>query len=166
MTTLSQDPRLAFDDAHLLGDEARRSPEMEAVWTWLVEQDAGLPNWLDLPVVEARRQHNAQALRWNASLPPVQEIVSPVVPGRNPVPCQLIVPQQPDPGCILFLHGGGWAFGNLDTHQRLMRLLARATGKCVLGVDYRLAPEHPYPEPLDDARAAWRWLGRGGGRPA
>lgn len=153
---------LAFDDAHLLGPDVRRTPEMEAVWTWMLEQDAGLPNWLTLPPAEARRLHDGLSRRWNFVLPPVAAVEPILIRGETALPCQLIVPDDPMPGCILFLHGGGWAFGNLETHQRFMRLLAVAARRRVLAVDYRLAPEHPYPAPLDDARAAWRWLA---GRP-
>ncbi|KGM33914.1 alpha/beta hydrolase, partial [Inquilinus limosus] len=61
-------------------------------------------------------------------------------------------------GAIFYIHGGGWAFCSLDTHDRAMRCLAEATGMAVIGIDYRLAPEHPYPAGLDDAVAAWRAL--------
>jgi acetyl esterase len=65
-------------------------------------------------------------------------------------------------GAILYLHGGGFAFASLHTHERLMRRLARASGLMVVGVEYRRTPEHPYPAALDDALAAFRWLGAGG----
>ena len=60
--------------------------------------------------------------------------------------------------CLLFLHGGGWVIGNLDSHDRLCRRLANQAGICVVAVDYRLAPEHPFPAALDDAAAALCWL--------
>lgn len=156
------EPALAFDDVDLFGPEARRSPDMEAVWAWLVEQDAGLPNWLDLQPAEARRQHNRLAMRWNATLPEVDRVEPVQIPGTPPMACRLLVPPDATPGCILFLHGGGWAFGDVDTYDRFMRLLAIAARRRVLGIEYRLAPEHPYPAPLDDCRAAWAWLA---GRP-
>jgi acetyl esterase len=59
---------------------------------------------------------------------------------------------------ILFAHGGGWVMGDLDTHDGLCRHLAAATGAAVLAVDYRRAPEHPYPAGLDDVQAALDWL--------
>jgi acetyl esterase len=65
-------------------------------------------------------------------------------------------------GTILFLHGGGWVAGGLDTHDGVCRRLAQASGAAVLAVDYRLAPEHPFPAALDDAMAAILWAaGRG-----
>ncbi|NVI87703.1 alpha/beta hydrolase [Actinomadura sp. BRA 177] len=55
---------------------------------------------------------------------------------------------------IMFFHGGGWIAGDLDTHLQHMRRLAVETGSTVVGVDYRLAPEHPYPAAFDDCLAA------------
>ncbi|MGE0624269.1 MAG: alpha/beta hydrolase [Pseudomonadales bacterium] len=60
--------------------------------------------------------------------------------------------------CVLYLHGGGYMMGSLNTHQELMARISRATGASVLGLGYRLAPEHPYPAAVDDALAAYRWL--------
>ncbi|MDT4892366.1 MAG: acetyl esterase [Pseudonocardiales bacterium] len=59
---------------------------------------------------------------------------------------------------ILFLHGGGWAICDVETHHELACQLAADTGRLVASVEYRLAPEHPYPAPLDDTRTAARWL--------
>jgi acetyl esterase len=58
---------------------------------------------------------------------------------------------------LVFLHGGGWTVGDLDTHDEACRMLCRHAGVHVLSVDYRLAPEHPFPAAVDDALAAWRW---------
>ncbi len=65
--------------------------------------------------------------------------------------------QRPLP-CMLFLHGGGWVIGNLESHDRLCRRLANVARICVIAVDYRLAPEHPFPAALDDAVCAWQWV--------
>lgn len=67
------------------------------------------------------------------------------------------------PGCdtgraILYLHGGGYAIGSLNTHRRLAYDISAASSAKVLLIDYRLAPEHPFPAAVDDAAAAWRWL--------
>jgi acetyl esterase len=59
---------------------------------------------------------------------------------------------------VLFAHGGGWVMGGVDTHDGLCRHLAAASGWAVLSVDYRLAPEHPYPAAVDDMGRALRWL--------
>jgi len=64
----------------------------------------------------------------------------------------------PAPG-ILYFHGGGWVCGNLDSHDSTCRLLADSSRCVVVAVEYRLAPEHPYPAAVDDAVAAWGWIG-------
>jgi acetyl esterase len=58
----------------------------------------------------------------------------------------------------VFFHGGGWVFGGLDSHDTLCRELVRQAGVTLVAVDYRLAPEHPYPAALDDCAAATRWV--------
>ncbi|MDO5535268.1 MAG: alpha/beta hydrolase [Propionibacteriaceae bacterium] len=68
---------------------------------------------------------------------------------------------QPTP-VVLFLHGGGWLMGDLDTHHSGARRLAVQSGFPVVAVDYRLAPEHPYPAAVDDCRQALRWLSDAG----
>ncbi len=57
---------------------------------------------------------------------------------------------------VVFYHGGGWVAGDLDSTDQSCRLLANASGARVLSVDYRLAPEHPFPAPVDDAIAAFQ----------
>ena len=58
----------------------------------------------------------------------------------------------------MFLHGGGWVYGDLDSHDGMCRDLAAASGCVVVAVDYRLAPEHPYPAGLDDAEDVLNWV--------
>ncbi|MBR0655372.1 alpha/beta hydrolase [Plastoroseomonas arctica] len=64
-------------------------------------------------------------------------------------------------GCLVFAHGGGWVFGDLDTHDHLARSLANISGCAVLSVGYRLAPEHRFPVAVDDCAAALRFAVRG-----
>lgn len=59
---------------------------------------------------------------------------------------------------LLYCHGGGWCIGSVDTHDVFCRQLANACGAVVLSVDYRLAPEHPFPAAVDDAWAAYDWV--------
>jgi acetyl esterase/lipase len=66
---------------------------------------------------------------------------------------------------ILYLHGGGYALGSIATHRFLMQAIGQAAGARVLGIDYRLAPENPFPAAVEDAVAAWRWMLRQGLEP-
>jgi acetyl esterase/lipase len=59
---------------------------------------------------------------------------------------------------ILYLHGGGYVLGSINTHRELVSRIARASGARALLIDYRLAPEHPFPAAVEDATAAYRWL--------
>ncbi len=59
---------------------------------------------------------------------------------------------------ILFLHGGGWVVCDLDTHEPLAAALCRGSGAAVVMVDYRLAPEHPFPAAIHDSEAAFDWV--------
>jgi acetyl esterase len=59
---------------------------------------------------------------------------------------------------VMFLHGGGFVFGDLETHDRLCRMLCKHAGVHVLAIEYRLAPEHPFPAGADDAERAWQWV--------
>lgn len=76
------------------------------------------------------------------------------------LPARLYVPTgAPAVGPLLvFLHGGGFVYGDLDSHDAACRHLAERSGVRVLAVDYRLAPEHPFPAAYDDAVAAYRWV--------
>jgi acetyl esterase len=63
---------------------------------------------------------------------------------------------------VVYLHGGGWTIGSIETHDRACRGSAEGSGCAVLSVDYRLAPEYPWPASVDDAVAALRWVGGAG----
>lgn len=74
------------------------------------------------------------------------------------VPVRLYRPSETSGlGLLVYYHGGGWVIGSLDTHDDVCRKLANAMGHAVLSVDYRLAPEHPFPAPVDDCVHALRW---------
>jgi acetyl esterase len=75
------------------------------------------------------------------------------------IPARLYRPpgiDKPTP-LVVFLHGGGWSLGDLDSYDGLMRSLAVGSGTRMLSVDYRLAPEHKYPAGLEDAESAVEW---------
>jgi acetyl esterase len=83
------------------------------------------------------------------------------IPGpAGTMQARLYVPSaaaDPSPG-LVWLHGGGWVLGSLDSHDGICRALASRARLIVVSVDYRLAPEHPFPAGADDAVAATRWV--------
>lgn len=75
------------------------------------------------------------------------------------VPAEWVAAPGVDPQrAVLYLHGGGYAIGSINTHRRLAYDISAASSARVLLIDYRLAPEHPFPAAVDDAAKAWRWL--------
>ena len=79
--------------------------------------------------------------------------VAGVLRARHYAPAEL---GDPHP-LLVYYHGGGFTYGDLDTHDGVCRILCRHAGAHVLAVDYRLAPEHPFPAAVEDARAALHW---------
>ena len=84
------------------------------------------------------------------------------------MPARLYVPEGQPPASpaplLLYFHGGGFVFGDLETHDGVCRLLAAASGASVLSVEYRLAPEHPFPAAVEDAWAAFAWAAENAAR--
>src|SRR5579863_7959847 len=75
------------------------------------------------------------------------------------VPAEWIVPPNAAADrVVLYLHGGGYVMGSINTHRAMIARIARAAQARALALDYRLAPEHPFPAAIDDATAAYRWL--------
>lgn len=85
-------------------------------------------------------------------------VIAERVGARAYLPVQAAEPR----GCVVWVHGGGWLMGDLDGFDNVCRALTNAAGHVVVSVDYRLAPEHPFPAPLDDVLCATEWaLGHG-----
>ena len=75
------------------------------------------------------------------------------------VPAEWIsTPGAADDRVVLYLHGGGYVLGSVNTHREMLIRLSRAANARVLALNYRLAPEHPFPAAVEDATAAYRWL--------
>ena len=94
-------------------------------------------------------------------LPTLAEVANEAIDGpHGAIPLRRYLPAGDVSGTIVYLHSGGWVIGDLDFADATCRRLAGASGCEVVSVDYRLAPEHPYPQPLDDAFAALTWAAR------
>lgn len=107
-----------------------------------------------------RRDSPPQSMRddWDALFPAeVDAAVRPLQIAGCPAEW-VIAPGAEAGGVLLYFHGGGFRLGSCRSHRELMAGLSAAAGCRVLGLDYRLAPEHRLPAPQQDALAAWRWL--------
>ena len=129
----------------------------------LVEQMAADPNTTDIAAStpeEARAFYRAVGAMFGPG-PEVKSVVDRSLPGpAGEIPIRVYTPPGPGPfGVLVFYHGGGWVIGDLDTHDRECRMLCTGAGCLVVSVDYRLAPEHPFPAAPEDAFAALQWVG-------
>jgi acetyl esterase len=117
-----------------------------------------------LPITEARALFEVQQTPWAWCDVAMAETREMTVPGAaGPLRARLHRPVAAKGlPVILFLHGGGWTFGSIDTHGGTMRMIAARSGCAVLGIDYRLAPECPFPGPMEDALSALAFIEAGG----
>ena len=138
------------------------NPQVEALLTMF----AAMPAW-DYATLTAPELRAVNDNPMAFGEPPAvarAEDVAIALPGRT-LPARLYVPEGaagPVP-LVVFYHGGGWVIGTLETHDATCRALARASGAAVLSVGYRLAPEHPYPAPVDDCYDALVWAAANAG---
>ena len=124
----------------------------------LVEAAPDPPSSPDLAA--ARAAYLETSLELGGALEPVGEIRDVVIPSGDGVSlrAQAYWPQHGAPRAVLvWLHGGGWMLGDLETFERVCRALANACGAVCVSVEYRLAPEHPFPAARDDAVAVLDW---------
>lgn len=121
----------------------------------------GAPRPTSLPIEQARRMVNSAVDLLERPAPALPRIETLSIPGpEGEIDVRLYDPliTGADAPVVLFFHGGGWVFGNLSTHNSLCADIADRLGLRVLAVDYRLAPEHPFPAGLEDCLAAAEWL--------
>ena len=150
MTDNPLDPALFHPDAV--------SPETRALNEAMVKLLTDQPNWWVLGAATTR----AARRRGDGPFPaPVfsTRATTRTIPGPNghDIPLRIIAPATPR-GVYLHIHGGGWVLGGADMQDPMLERLADATGLAVVSVEYRLAPEHPYPAGPDDCEAAAAWL--------
>jgi acetyl esterase len=141
-------------------DGQRLAPDIHTLlWLDRLVYDGGRP---ERKAVEETRAERLKEARIVAHRPPMTMArVEPIaIPGpAGSIDARLYVPvatSGPSP-LLVYFHGGGWVIGGLDTHDDPCRFLAAHSGARVLSVDYRLAPEHPFPAAAEDALAAYEW---------
>jgi len=91
----------------------------------------------------------------------MESVIDRKIPGPvDPIPVRIYTPTKRNFNApiIMYIHGGGYVIGSVEHVDRTVRLLARDAGAIIVSVEYRLAPEHPYPAGLEDCKAAFDWL--------
>ena len=143
----------------------RMLPALEALWQRVRAEDAHLPDVMTLAASVGRRQYEQTNTRWNAALPRGArarcETFDIPAPTGGTIEALRVAPPgglRAAKANIVYLHGGGWVVGNNRTHLGAMARLAERTACAVVGIDYALAPEAPFPQGLNDCSWAWRWL--------
>lgn len=124
----------------------------------LVNEGAAKAPPLAEQTVEERREAYRKLLAAVPPGPPIASIIDELIEGPGgELTLRIYQPEDPV-GIVAFLHGGGWTIGDLDTHDEPCREIARQAQATVVSVDYRLAPESPFPAALDDGLAALDWI--------
>jgi acetyl esterase/lipase len=120
----------------------------------ILEMLASMPDTTGLTFVEQRADFEQQI-----SLLPVAESVTFEPLSADGVPAEWIVPEgAPERSVLLYLHGGGYCIGSINTHRSMVSHIAGAAKTRALLIDYRLAPENPFPAAVEDSTAAYKWL--------
>ncbi|HEV7448329.1 MAG TPA: alpha/beta hydrolase [Steroidobacteraceae bacterium] len=123
----------------------------------LIEAAQGRPTLADISVEEARAQIAARTASRPLG-PRVDGVLELEAEGPGtPIPIRVYRPERPC-GLVVAFHGGGWLMGSRDSFDATCRNLAVESGLAVANVEYRLAPEHPFPAAIEDAFAATAWL--------
>ena len=141
--------------------KAMLHPQAQAVLRLI--DDAGAPPWHMLQPPDARAFYRERRYLTQPAAPQVGAMRDLEAPDpAGPIPLRSYRPAGSAASDVLpvlvFYHGGGWVIGDLDTHDVLCRELCNQSGCAVIAVDYRLAPEQPFPAAADDAMAAARWV--------
>ena len=140
------------------------APEIAAILAQLAaDETSQRPTETDLAGARASHEHDAAAFSPPRTRAEVGAVEMTRFPGPGgPVPVRIYRPRLEDTATlipvVLWFHGGGWTTGSLETGDILARAVCHHTPAAVVAVDYRLAPEHPWPAATDDALAALGWL--------
>jgi acetyl esterase len=120
------------------------------------EARLGVPKLGEGSVEDARARFRVNARLLAPTLPACDVSDLTVAGAAGPLRARRYAPGPGTRPGLVYFHGGGWVVGDLDTHHEVCATLAVAAGVTVVAVDYRLAPEHPFPAPFEDAWAAFR----------
>ncbi len=134
-------------------------PQMAEILAMIARDMEGKPKIHEMTPAEARKLVDDYAGFWNEGAPEVPSADRTIPGPHGPIPVRIYDPGAAAPApCLVYIHGGGWVLGNIAVYDGVCRRLARHGGFRIVSVDYRLAPEHKFPVPLEDCVAAIRWV--------
>lgn len=136
------------------------SAETKGINDIIINAMKDLPEWWDIGVATFREQRarGEGAFPLAPKSPRAREIE---IDGKgNKVKLRIIAPEESPHGVYLHIHGGGWVLGGADQQDPMLERIANRTGLACVSVEYRLAPENPYPAGPDDCEAAAIWLAK------
>lgn len=135
------------------------SDETHGLNARLVQVMSAIPNWWDVGPAVFRGARRGGGSVFGSPVQSVRARTIEIAGPAGPLPLRIIAPEAPR-GVYLHIHGGGWVLGGADEQDTLLDLIADETGLACVSVEYRLAPENPYPAAPDDCEAAAVWLTR------
>lgn len=139
------------------------SPETRAIVARLRAAMATIPRWQDIGPAAARRMRDQGTGPFPAPQRSSRAVDQFIERSAGPLRLRRIDPMGKCRGVYLHIHGGGWVLGAADQQDAALVALADRSGYACVSVDYRLAPEHPFPAPVDDCVAAAHWLSANAG---
>ena len=133
-------------------------PQLSSLLSDLAEAD--YPDQTTVSPAQAREITDDRAKRFYGPYDEVDSVTDLTIPGPGgPMAARVYKPEGQGPHPILvYYHGGGWVLGSLNSHDRGVRGLTRAGGCRSISVEYRLAPEHPFPAAVSDSLVALQWV--------
>jgi acetyl esterase len=144
----------------IMQDDPRTGPDEDGIWAFM---EAGLQFYpadtAQLTIGEQRRCYENLCAHFHAGRPAGMQVTDMTCPGpAGDIALRRYVPESRTGGSAVYMHGGGFILGGLDSHDDICCGIARDAGVTVVAVEYRLAPEHVFPAAYDDCLAAVKWV--------
>lgn len=141
-------------------DDFRLDEDLKPIMLSQREKNAKRPPLTSIEPKLMRKRASEEFVPWNEGGVEIAEIRDFEIPSED---CQIPLRLYDDSkgkntGVLIYFHGGGWIIGDLELEDYALRLIAKESGVKILSVDYRLAPEHPFPACLIDAEAVYKWV--------
>lgn len=134
-------------------------PQMIEILDTIEREMGGAPKIHEMTPAAARKLFEDFAPFWNEGAPETRTADREIPGPYGPIPIRHYDPgTETDAPGLVYIHGGGWVIGSIQVYDGVCRRLARYGGFPIVSVDYRLAPEHKFPVPLEDCVAAVRWV--------